>query len=488
MKRRIPVRGIAVVLITFTMFLSCSCNKDDKKESKKTPIVEVDNASDYSGSDSENNIEIYAVSDSVELEVDIFCDVTVPEDYQEGYPVYNMGRRNINEEYFNGIADKIFDDGEYMEFVPAECCTKEEAKQFILKLDEIFAHAQESVDEKVAKSRYFTDLYEEYSIAATEEPVAFRKKECIYVYSLKNNADSSATDTEYSRTYYMGYIDGLPYMFCYNDDTDSFAKRITVTRLVEGEEKNTSDISCEELKKGSTELVKKLDSEIPDSPVLEYAVLKKSDDNKEYYNGYKFVYKRADKEISALPSLVIDAARILRAPEVYYEDDVENNTDDALQESWFVTMDQLGLAQLIIVAPYCDYKVVEENANVIDVDDAKQYLEDYIKKVMDLMEEYPDRDYDIESIKELNKMNLCYVSIKYDDDYAMVPVWVLSKENKDTDYSDIAEGESGEVTYLDMGTEDIPYIGINALDGSIIKFDYFRKNRDLSRDYLSIVY
>ena len=506
---KIIKKRILALVMAFTILSVCSCGDGDQHENDKTSIVELDNQSVTENQT--DKIEIYVSNKLGSEEISFSCDVSIPDDYEQGYPVYNMSAIEIDESYLNGLAKKIFDGGEYTEFVPAECCTRDEAKQYISELDRVFEEAQNATEETLFKSCYFRDMYSDYENAISKNPVSFRKKGCIYEYTSKDSVEGQKS-ISYKRTFFLGNIDGQPYIFCYNDDSEYFAQRITVTRLVQLEESSVPGIcdyeetdvvnECdyEEAKQKSKKLLEKLDLEMPAALTCEYTLKKNSKEKIGYYDGYKFMYKRSDKGVNSLPSILVDGAKILDKPEREENFSTENDPDNALQESLCVSIDSMGIIQLTIVEPYCDYTINTKYANVMDVDNVRKSLEKYISEILTLQEKYENKVYDTEKFERLKKMELRYVDVMYENDfhghdYARVPVWVFSYKqdsaygysyNQGDDYPE--DGEESDILICGVNYDYIPYIGVNALDGSIIWFERHRAFSDPYSEYLSVVY
>ncbi len=437
---------IAILLIVTGVFTACG--KPDKE----------DIARDLGGNATSDSA---TKSDAVQEEIPQNLSYTVKsggdgavkveaEVYSEGYgqvPTYKLKKKDKNDEWVKSYAEKLFDNGEYINVKPYDFCSMDELeteKQFweerFMALDESsagYSHVQSEIG------------YIEYTIEHFSESdyVKYPEGQLVFTGSNSYYQDDFTNYESYERALLRGEVDGNVWLLNYDYTVYEY----------EGESGSHTTIYVPVLY-GS--YVEKMDY-ISDNYGMENGIYKNKCDRETAeseaaklldrlgFNNMECV-KMTELRPSWAPDYC-DGYSIIYGPSLngikifscLRESANADGEHIAVQPYVCVLVNSEGAYSFCIMEDYDVEEILSENSQMLSFQQIDGIAHMEFEK---LLVEYPKLNYDITKVK------FEYLCVTYDGlSYAMLPVWTYYME------------------WINFGDTDLyPVLIINALDGAVI--------------------
>lgn len=442
---------ISALLIVAGAFTACG--KPDKRDIEKDLSENV--TSDYATGGDAVQEEIpetlsYTVSSGSRGAVKVEAEVC-----SEGYgqiPAYKLKKRDKNDEWIRSYAEKLFDNGEYINVKPYDFCSLEELETEKQFWKERFAALDES---SRGYSRVETEIaYIEYEMEQFSESNYVKYPEGQLVFTSDINSDEDGSTNHYEQAHLRGEVDGdvwnLDYHYSVCDYRGQMEINIPVLYgsciekmdylsgsygMESGIYKNKCDRATAESE--AIKLLDKLGFSNMECVKMTELHPHYSSGNADYLDGYCIIYGPSLNGVKIFSSVGNGA-----------------NADDnsvAVQPYVSILVNSEGAYSFCIMEDYVLEGPFSENSQMLSFSQIEDIAHTEFEKTM---EEYPLMQYDITKVK------FEYLCVTYDGiSYAMLPVWSYYQEW-------IVSGD----------TELYPVLIVNALDGAVIDTIYVYGN------------
>ncbi|MCM1173050.1 MAG: DUF6034 family protein [Clostridium sp.] len=382
--------------------------------------------------------------------------------YADGYgqvPTYKLKRKDKDDAWVKAYAEKLFDNGDYINVKPYAFCSREELeaeKQFweerLADLEDD-TDAYEHVESRIARIEWEMDNLKDNAVEYPKDQFIFTEE---FYYpednstTFYNNAllrgeiDKDVWLLEYDYVDYEADIQvdqpalygSCPEKQNYINNSYGMDLGIYKNKCDRAEAEREAELFLDKLGFHNMSCVKMTEIQ----PVSEGKVKNGAD----YLDGYGIVYAPYLNGINMF-SDVGEGVSV-------------NDGITAVQPYVIICVNSKGVYSFCIMEDYEIEETLSENSQMLSFQQIDDIAHTHFDK---LLEEYPSTQYDI------TKVNFEYVCVAYDENsYAMLPVWVYYSEF-------IVAGD----TMLD------PVLIINALDGALISSEYVH----CSWEYYSIM-
>ena len=442
------ISSLLIVTGAFT-----ACGKPDKKDIEKDLSANV--TSDYATESDAVREEIpqtlsYTVSSGGTGEVKVEAEVC-----SEGYgqvPAYKLKKRDKNDEWIRSYAEKLFDNGEYINVKPYDFCSLEELeaeKQFweerLMALDEN-SNGYSRVDTEIG--------YLLYSMEHFSESNYVKYPEGQLVFESDFYSDEDGTTSHYEEARLRGEVDGDVWLLEYHYNVYDYSGQTEMNvpvlygNCVEkmdyisgsyGMESGIYKNKCDR-EQAESEAVKLLDRlGFSNMECVKMTELQPnySSGNANYLDGYCIIYGPSLNGVKMF-SCVGEGANA-------------DGETVAVQPYVSVIVNSEGVCSFCIMEDYVLEGPFSENSQMLSFSQVDDIAHTEFEK---MMEEYPLMQYDI------TKVNFEYLCVTYDGlSYAMIPVWTYYHE------------------WINSGDTTMdPVLIVNALDGAVIDSAYVYGN------------
>ena len=354
-------------------------------------------------------------------------------------PTYKLKKRDKNDEWVKSYAEKLFDNGEYINVKPYDICSKDELeteKQFweerLDALDESsagYSHVQSEIG------------YIEYQIEHFSESdyVKYPEGQLVFTGSNSYYGDDFTYDESYERAQLRGEVDGNVWLLNYDYTVYGF------------------EVIAEPVLYGSC--VEKMDY-ISGSYGLDVGIYKNKCDREQAENEAERLLDRLGfnnmecikmTEIHPNQATYCDGYGIIYGPSLngikmfscFGEGISVDGETIAVQPYVIVFVNSEGAYNFCIMEDYDVEEILSENSQMLSFQQIDGIAHGEFEKMMD---EHPNASYNITKIK------FEYLCVTYDGlSYAMIPAWTYYME------------------WINYGdTVLYPVLIVNALDGAII--------------------
>ena len=368
--------------------------------------------------------------------------------YSEGYgqvPTYKLKKKEKNDEWVKSYAEKLFDNGEYINVKPYDFCSLEELeaeKQFweerLMDLDES-SIGYERVERQIRHIGYAMEDFSE------GDYVKYPEGQLVFTGNTSNYADNLTDYESYERAQLRGEVDGnvwlLNYDYTVYEYEGEFGGGTTIYEPIlygscvekmdyisgsYGMDLGIYENKCDKVEAESE--AEKLLGRLGFNNMECIKMTELHPDQVTYCDGYSIIYGPSLNGIKMFSYVKVGT-------------NVDGETI-AVQPYVSVLVNSEGAYSFCIMEDYDVEEKLSENSQMLSFQQIEDIAHTELKK---MMEEDPDVSYDITQVK------FEYLCVSYDGiNYAMIPVW--------TYYTEWIQGD----TNLD------PALIVNALDGAVI--------------------
>ncbi len=440
-----------------------ACGKPDKEDIARdlSENVTSDSAAEIPKSLS------YTIEGSSTIKVDA-------EVYSEGYgqvPTYKLKQKEKNDEWVKSYAEKLFDNGEYINVKPYNFCSTEELeteKQFweelLMTLDESssgYRHVQSEIDfTKYAMEDFFESNYVQYK--STDEGQL--------IFTESYSCDEGLLPGYAERARLRGKVDGNVWLLEYDNSVYEveegnwsanvpglYGTCVEKADYISSENEGIYENKCDraEAEREAAKLLDRLGFNnmecVKVSELCPRLLREQPNDldgifkDADYFDGYCITYG---------PSL--------NGIKMYSDIGVAVSADGehfAIQPYVSILVNSEGAYSFCIMEDYGIEEKLSENSQMLSFQQIEDIAHTELKKDM---EGRSDMDMNITQVK------FEYLCVTYDGiDYAMIPVWTYYTEWVHYSY-----------------THTTPWLTINALDGAVISRNWigFEWEYDCAKD------
>ena len=423
----------------------------------------------------------YAItSDDGRCSVDVDAEVIVPE--ATSYSVYEEKLIAFDDDFLRTLAENLFDGGTYEQIKPAWMCTQEElaTEQEYTKMLVQRYTGQEEMPAYMPGWLY--NLYCFYNEMSYDGSMVAELTEgqLIYNYMASYDIDGETMTTCYDNCTLRGTVDGEEWILYYENfipdgvlSSDQYGSVISVfpeetqCRLVIAPVNQKYDYGWAQMSSPDNYL---------DTTTYGKNV---SDETQCRQMAYDFVEKLGladNMEVACVNNYIVtdedeggrlDGYRMYLAPVIngvqnYFSNwgcvGMKKNTDTendeemkyllAYQEYIAVDVSSEGVYNVLIGNQYDMGECMTKQANMLTFEQIDMIAQEYMQEYVNSIGFSADYDEDIEYF--IDRVQLSYATVQYEEGYSIVPVWMYYMEyNKEYMFHEA-------------------FFGINALDGSIV--------------------
>ncbi len=459
-KRAGSRRAFAILLAC--LFLFSGCGKREKLEEDMSR-VDTDISSDSDAGketvDIPEHLTYTLGTSGYKFNVD--ADVTAA-GYQN-VKVYEQNPGTVDDEYLKNLAEHIFDDGEYEVIKPYNLCSMEELQeenQFLQELYEeagkdeypswkIDAYIDNYNEENVSELPEGTLIYHYYEETFEEGTIGFES--C----TLRGLVDGNMAELRYQSTegesgtlYVRRYVCDHVYKNCNTE--------YELASTLYGE----NSCNLEEASRTAQDIIDNMGYTDMKQLAVQHRVINDGSEAEPetsiYLDGYRFIFVRETDGIENILGEMPYA--------VIINDSVGEDIDGlpgACQEFISVEIDSTGVVGITFGMRYERGEQLSDQPSMLSFEQVDAIAQDYMNDKLEFYNQHSD-DYTFQIVA----VRLGYVTLLYDTQYTLVPVWVYVKEND----------------FADQTLDSISF-GVNALDGSIVLFEYDNVYGNPSENY-----
>ncbi|MBD5095917.1 MAG: hypothetical protein HDT40_02745 [Lachnospiraceae bacterium] len=367
--------------------------------------------------------------------------------YSEGYgqvPTYKLKKKDKNDEWIMSYAEKLFDDGEYINVKPYDFCSMEELeaeKQFweerLMALDESsngYSHVQSEI-------RYIEYAMEHFS---ESNDVKYPEGQLVFTKNTSDYVGDFTYDESYERAQLRGEVDGNVWLLNYDYTVAEYDGSVTIYEPVlfgscvekmdyisgsYGMDLGIYENKCDRAEAESE--AEKLLDRLGFNNMECIKITELHPDQVTCCDGYSIIYGPSLNGIKMFSCVIVGT--------------VVGETI-AVQPYVNILVNSEGAYSFCIMEDYDAEETLSENSQMLSFQQIDDIAHAEFEKIMN---ERPDMSYDITKVK------FEYLCVTYDGiDYAMIPAWTYYME-----------------TYYmgGRGTASVyPVLIVNALDGTVI--------------------
>lgn len=446
-KRAGSRRAFAILLAC--LFLFSGCGKREKLEEDMSR-VDTDISSDSDAGKETVDIPEHLTYTLSTPGCTINVDAAVTSLGYQNVGIYELKPAAVDDAYIKNLAERIFDDGEYTLVKPYSICSMEELYEEEQELQELFGEADkdyvsyiigtyiDAYDEKNVKELpEGTLIYHFYEETFEEGTIGFES--C----TLRGLVDGNMAELRYRST---DGESGTLYVCRYVCDHvyDKLSTEYELASTLYGE----NLCNFEEASRKVQDIIDNMGFAGMKQTAVQHRVISNWDEDEDkqsiYMDGYSFIYVRETDGICNIlgedPYAVINDC---------YGEDI-SDFPGASQEFISVDVDSTGVAGVYFGNMYEVAECLSDRAVTLSFGQVDEVAQGYMSDVLEhLTNDTYEYEFNIVSVR------LGYVTLLYDGQYTLVPVWAYVTEHE----------FSGQ-------TLDYIFFGVNALDGSIVQFTY----------------
>ena len=484
-KARCCRRFFGITLILSFVIAGCGRADGSRIEADMQDVGEdIGTATDAAADDISDEIPekiTYAItSDDGRCSVDVDAEVIVPE--ATSYSVYEEKLIAFDDDFLRTLAENLFDGGTYEQIKPAWMCTQEELateQEYTKMLAEQYAGQEVSEGHL---SGWLNNLYRFYNEMSYDGSMVAELTEgqLIYRYIVSYDIDGEMLKEGYDNCTLRGTVDGEEWILYYEN--------IIPNDLLVGSTQGGNDVSV--LPGAMEECIlviapvnqkyygyySRVEMSSPDN-YLDTTTYGEnvSDETQCRQMAYDFVEKLGladNMEVVCVNNYIVtdenesgrlDGYRMYMAPVIngvqnYFSNMgcvVTKNDEESLpayQEYIAVDVSSEGVCSVVVGNQYEMGECMTKQANMLTFEQidmiAQEYMQECVNKSF-------STEYMVENIElSIDRVQLSYATIQYEEGYSIVPVWVYYFEY-DKKY---------------MFHE--AFFGVNALDGSVFDMGY----------------
>lgn len=381
--------------------------------------------------------------------------------YAEGYgnvPVYKLKKRDKNDRWVKSYAEKLFDNGEYINVKPYDVCSLEELEAEKYFWEERLAALDESSSGYRCVDSEISHIKQEMEHFSERNHVKYPEGQLVFESDRYGDGDKQAGYSESAQL--RGEVDGdvwlLNYSCAYDYNVQEDIREIVLHAPVlygscvekkshilgaYGTEYELYENKCD-WAKAESEAIKLLDRLGFDNMecVKTLGLLPDyGSGNADDLDGYAFIYKPSLNDIKMFSGVKSGVSA-----------DGENI---AIQPYVSVLVNSEGAFSFCIMEDYVFEGTLSENSQMLSF----QQIDDIARTEFEKMMEWqPTNAYDIYTSCNITKVRFEYLCVTYDRlSYVMLPVWTYYTERSSHGY-----------------TKLYPVLIVNGLDGAIIDSAY----------------
>lgn len=452
MKRNVAYkkRIFAVTLVCILLLSGCGRSKRDRLEEDLSNVdTEISSGSDADALDVpvQCNYTLTSASGNTKINVD----AEVIADGYGNLSVYEQTPVTIDDVYLKHLAESIFDDGVYERVKPYGICSLEELQTEDRFLQELYEEAGEEYPSW--KIGTYIENYDEKNVQEMPEGTLIMHSE-EYV-----DGEIVSTDSCTLRGYVDGEIAELAY-YNYNYQEEHY-KNLELCNIVR---RGTVYTSCST----EYELVPTLYGEnqcnlenatytvqdimqrmgYTDMKLIstEHLVMNGDTADTLYMDGYNFTFVPQTEGIDHL--LCNQTYAVVK--DKYEINTMLNELPGAGQEWICIGIDSAGIRGINFAIRYDRGERLSEETSTLSFSQVDEVAQDYMNCVLEAWDASG-------AVTEINivEVRLGYMTLLYDDQYTLVPVWMYVEEKA-----------------VERDVLNNALFAVNALDGSIVQFTH----------------
>lgn len=454
-KRAGSRRAFAILLAC--LFLFSGCGKQDELEEDMSRVdtdISSDSDAEQETVDIPEHLTYTLGTSGYKFNVD--ADVTAT-GYQN-VKVYEQIPGTVDDEYLKNLAERIFDDGEYEVVKPYNLCSMEELQEEDQFLRELYEEA--GVEYPSWKIYTYIENYNENNVSELPEGTL--------IYHYEETVEGGTVGFESCSL--RGLVDGNMAELCYQS-TVGEAGTLYVRRYVsdhvytncstEYELASTlyGENSCnlEEASRTAQDIIYNMGYTDMKQIAVQHRVINDGAESETsiYMNGYRFIFVR---ETDGIENILGEMSYAI------VNDSVGENIGDfpgAGQEYISVDIDSTGMVGICFGMWYEKGAQLSDKPSTLSFEQVDAIAQDYMNDLLEYYNQYTGSyEYNIVAVR------LGYITLLYDAQYTLVPVWVYVQEK----------------AFADQALDSISF-GVNALDGSIVQFTYDNVHGNPSDSY-----
>lgn len=446
-KRAGSRRAFAILLACLFLLSGCGKQKPDRLEEDMGGIdtdISSDSDAGKEPADIPEHLTYTLGTSGYKFNVD--ADVTAT-GYQN-VKVYEQNPGTVDDEYLKNLAEHIFDDGEYEVVKPYNLCSMEELQEEDQFLRELYEEA--GVEYPSWKIGTYIDNYNEKNVSELPEGTL------IYHYEEAVEGGTVGFESCSLRGLVGGNMAELRYQSTEGESGMLYVRRYVCDHVykncsTEYELASTlyGENSCnlEEASRTAQDIIDNMGYTDMKQLAAQHRVINDGAESETsiYMDGYRFIFVR---ETDGIENILGDMPYA-----VIINDSVVEDTGDfpgAGQEYISVDIDSTGMVGICFGMRYERGEQLSDQPSTLSFEQVDAIAQDYMNDWMEYLNQYSGTyDYNIVAVR------LGYITLLYDTQYTLVPVWVYVQEKPFADQ-----------------TLDSILFGVNALDGSIVLFEY----------------
>ena len=437
-------QAFSVLLACLFLFSGCGKQKPDRLEEDLGGIdtdISSDSDAEKTSADIPEHLTYTLGTSGYKFNVD--ADVTAT-GYQN-VKVYEQNPGIVDDEYLKNLAEHIFDDGEYEVVKPYNLCSMEELQEEDLFLRELYEEAgKEYPAWKIAT---YIENYNENNVSELPEgTLIYHYEEAVEggtvgfeSCSLRGLVDGNMAEMRYQSTegedgtlYIRRYVCDNMYTHC--------STEYELASTLYGE----NSCNLEEASRTAQDIIDNMGYTDMKQLAAQHRVICGEIESDLYMDGYKFIFVR---EADGIKSILGESSYAI------ISDSVGENMDGfpgASQEYISVDIDSTGMVGILFGKCYERGEQLSDQPSTLSFEQVDAIAQDYMNDLLEYYNQYSGTyDYNIVAVR------LGYITLLYDTQYTLVPVWVYVQEK----------------AFADQTLDSILF-GVNALDGSIVQFTY----------------
>ncbi len=457
-KKQYTLKSVAFISSLFIVTGAfTACGKADREEIERDLSVNV--TSDYAAESDVAQEEIpqtlsYTVgggNGEVKVEAEV---------YAEGYgivPTYKLKKRDKNDEWVKSYAEKLFDNGEYINVKPYDVCSLEELEAEKQYWEERLADLDKSSNRYRCVDSEVSYIEQEMEHFSERNHVKYPDGQLVFESDSYSDGDSTGNS---EGAQLRGEVDGdvwlLNYSCAYDYNVQEDIREIIIHAPVlygscvekknhisgaYGTEYELYENKCDRAKAESEamELLDRLGFDNMECVKTLGLLPDYGSGNADDLDGYAFIYK-----------LSLNDIKMFSGDKVGVSADGENI---AIQPYVSVLVNSEGAFSFCIMEDYVFEGTLSENSKMLSFQQIDDIAHTEFEK---MMEWQPTSPYDIYTSSNITEVRFEYLCVTYDGlSYAMLPVWTYYTERSN-------HGD----------TKLSPVLIVNGLDGAVISSAY----------------
>ena len=456
--RRNVCWNISVLLVCLLLLSGCGKQKPDRVEEDLGGIdtsISSDSDAGKASADVPERLTYTLGTSGYKFNVDAEVMAT-------GYENMKVYEQNpvttLDDEALKNLAEQIFDNGEYEVVKPYGICSVEELREEDLFLRSLYEEA--GMEYSSEQIEAYIENYNENNVSELPEGAL--------IYHLEETVDGETVDFEECRlrgmmdgnmselTYYSsGGNNTMLYVTRYVNDYAHMAMACSTEYELASTLYGENLCNLEEASRKVQDIIDNMGYTDMKQLAVQHNVISDGAASGMHADGYRFIFVR---ETDGIKNILGDESYA-----VISDGAGEDITDfpGAGQEFISVDIDSTGILRIFFGRGYEKGGQLSDQTTMLSFEQVDAVAQEYMNDLLESYSGYTGTyDYNIVAVR------LGYVTLLYDTQYTLVPVWAYVQEKASEDQ-----------------TLDRILFGVNALDGSIVQFTYDNMYGSASQTY-----